>query len=122
MKVWVHGRHWSLEMTSKEARGDTYWLDWRAVEIIGTSLDGSTRYYGELNDMHEDPSKAETAVEGYTKWDGCTEFGFPNDRPHFCGLDSALAHMKELLELVHQAAIQLSEPYECQSGKDMGHD
>jgi len=90
------------------------------VDITGHSAFGEEkRFYGELGEQHEDPEKAETVVSGYIKWDGCLEFTL-NDQPHYCGVDMAIAHMTELFTLVHEAALQMSEPYVNQSGDDLG--
>lgn len=84
------------------------WLDFLAYEAIGESGnnghdDDGAKLFRRKGEARGDgvtttPEEA-VALGGFVKWDGCCEFTWPDEKPHFCGREDVAAFAKVLTEL-----------------------
>lgn len=88
-----------------------HWVDVTAFEVV--AQDGATGddFY-QRKDSHFSPDcvshidEAEAYLEGYVKWDGCTELDM--GRPHWCGVEEYRRHC-ELLQYIYIRSQQLMD-------------
>jgi len=75
-----------------------HWVDYKAYQCTAIGENGKEfdccLESGEIVPTYE-LDKAEVTVEGYVKWDGCTEFSI--NQTHQCGLDM----VEELAQLIY---------------------
>ena len=97
----VHGEHVSVAW---EKLGDTSisWVAWRI-----TGFDGDTRFYESNSDAYNRSVRslagAKRFCSGYLKWDGCNEWNFDDDQPHFCepsGMAEAISEVARIVQRV----------------------
>lgn len=86
---------------------EDHWADVKAFEITG--YENGAPLFGRLDarssaDTTGDVSEAEAYLEGFVKWDGCSEFGLGH--VHWCGPDAYKKHFR-LLEYVYRRAFEL---------------
>jgi hypothetical protein len=64
----------------RDDNGQRMWVDFAIYEVIGCESGGKRRkFYNRKDSVTSpnpvyDPEEAESAVEGFVKWDGCTQF------------------------------------------------
>ena len=85
-----------------------YSVDFRAVEITATDI-GKGDFKAERGwpkdggdgplDLVYDPAQAERFIEGFVKWDGCSEISFDGSM-HLCGKE-AIDQLADGLKRIH---------------------
>jgi len=86
-----------------------HWTDLKVYKIAGRDLDDDRASFdraGAMNssDLVYDIEKAETYLEGYIKWDGCSELD--QGCPHWCGPRDYKQHIA-LLEHLYRRSQEL---------------
>lgn len=87
-----------------------HWADIEVYEVEsrGTELNSKPQFHRKgaacSPDGVEDISEAEKYLEGYIKWDGCTELDM--GCPHWCGPSGYVTHC-ELLKYIYRRAHEL---------------
>jgi hypothetical protein len=88
---------------------EDHWADVTAWESAGRYEDGTHVFA--LKDWRALPAdvtrnvdEAEVYLDGFIKWDGCTELDM--GKPHWCGPDGYIAHI-ELLRYLYRRAYEL---------------
>lgn len=86
-----------------------HWLDFKAYEIasVEQSPNKGQRWFARKGatdgmDMTLDISDAEPDVDGFVKWDGCSEMSI--GQPHFCGAHDVATLAKAMVDL-HKLAL-----------------
>lgn len=84
-----------------------HWADVRAYEVVAIGAEGKL-YQRKDSSFSPDPveslDEAEVYLEGYIKWDGCSELDM--GCPHWCGPGDWQKHIK-LLEHIWRTAFEL---------------
>lgn len=79
---------WVIEFTPT---GD-HWLDFKAWEVVGfngpTEADGLL--FGDDGRFETERTDTNLFATGFIKWDGCSEWRWPSDDWHICGVSDAL--------------------------------
>ena len=85
---------------------DDYWADVEVFELIA-SREGNPCFQkkdGNGADFTESLDEAEQYLEGFVKWDGCSEF--THSHVHWCGPEGYNKHFK-LLKHIYEKAMEL---------------
>jgi hypothetical protein len=96
------------------------WLDFKAYECVGEESHprvGRKLFYKKdwrtSSDHAETMEEAEVTIDGFVKWDGCSEMSAGRLSPHFCGRRDVEAYGKALTEL-HKLCLLLPQvDYSC---------
>ncbi len=97
----------------------THWVDFAVFDVVGCTDDGPCYLlpgWGSTMDSTQDIEQAGPMVEGFVKWDGCTQFSFP-DGVHIDSLDdmadlfAAIEHARRVA-MVEIIAEKQMEPRE----------
>lgn len=80
-----------------------------AYEIVARAADGGAPEFHvggsmDMSDWTQDLDAAEPYLEGYVKWDGCTELN--QGQPHWCGPAGYAKHIL-LLQHIYRRAFEL---------------
>ncbi len=104
------------------------WMDFKAYEVVGENGnngqpdDGARLYHRKGADRGEDMTTDPDAADelwGYVKWDGCCEFKWADEQPHFCGR-ADVASFAEVLTKLHALCLMLpSVDRDCAGYKDL---
>ena len=84
-----------------------HWADVEVFEVAAFGDDGREyliKDWAHSGELTADIDNAEIYLEGYVKWDGCTELD--QGRPHWCGPDGYKRHIA-LLEYIYKRAFEL---------------
>lgn len=99
-----HEHHVRL-YADKNADDETHWVDFKIYEVIGYDSETKQRHFhrdGSNNGADGTTSydEADTAAEGFVKWDGCTQFGMipihADDKYDLIALFAAVLKAREL--------------------------
>lgn len=90
--VWSVQDHWADVIAYKVASRDQNWVPQFVIEV------------SDLEEQSPSLEGAEKHLDGYVKWDGCSEFKFGH--LHLCGPDGYKEHF-ELLQHIYHRAFQL---------------
>lgn len=87
-----------------------YWINFELFSLLGPD---EPRIYNKRGSTYspnpvESIDEAEIEVDGFVKWDGCTEYGFPGGRPHFCSWRGIQAQ-HTAIELARDEGLRLCE-------------
>jgi hypothetical protein len=91
-------------------RVDDYWASVEVYEVVAIECGTERILFARedqrppSNDDTDNVDEAEKYLEGFIKWDGCTELN--QGRPHWCGPDGYKKHIA-LLEYIYKRAFEL---------------
>lgn len=94
-----------------------HWLDFKAYECIGEMCNpdaGKKLFRAEGSCEHvglDELDKAEVAIDGYVKWDGCSEMKM--GQPHFCGSEDVAEYAQVMSELHKLCLLIPALDYTC---------
>lgn len=80
------------------------WADVKAYQVEHFSETGEPMFERDGGTCTPDTTEALEYLDGYVKWDGCSEFMF--DRVHWCGPDGYKSHFA-LLRHIYLTAFKL---------------
>jgi hypothetical protein len=90
-----------------EWRHKDHWCDLKVFKIEWEDSEGRPCFWRQGSDHNGDAtpeiSEAEPYIEGFVKWDGCSEF---DGRVHFCGPEHYRDYF-ELLQYIYERAFVL---------------
>lgn len=102
------------------------WLDFKAYECIGEETHpnaGRKLFYKKdwrtSSDHAESIEDAEVTVEGFVKWDGCSEMSAGRLSPHFCGKHDVEAYGQALAEFHKLCLLLPSIDRDCAGYEDL---
>jgi len=85
--------------------GGYHWLNFTAYEIVAVSDQSmyNKKGYTGSGEWVEKIEEAEVFIQGYLKWDGCTEWEFVDAR-HFCGWKCAHI-LSRIIDALYSTAV-----------------
>jgi len=87
--IWLDGgQDWAIL-----ARCSTHWMDWEVHECLGLSQPGGTPLFQDnpatpMASNSPVPTEHSCIMNGFIKWDGCTQWWHPNDPWHHDSIDT----------------------------------
>lgn len=100
---------WVVEFSPK---GES-WVDFAAWQVVGWNgsqeSDGLLFSEGDCNTITSDRAKLTPTARGYIKWDGCSEWEWPTEDWHLCGVNGARERIA-LFKAVYDYAAQRYAP------------
>lgn len=85
---WTHGQELGSYLVrfrwDPDEESRVYWIDFEVHEVTTTDMDGNPSFMVglELNEgLTENPDEALPTVQGFVKWDGCTQIWFSDESP-----------------------------------------